>query len=664
MRKLPCILLLLLTVLVTARAQSFDASKWSEGVTTIDAPWRFQTGDDPRWATPDFDDSSWPLLKTGQTWTDQGYRGYSGYAWYRLRLDLPAGTQPLGINVGHINSSAEIYADGQLIGTTGIMRPKPDWGTHAEANAYPLPLALNGHQVEFAVRVWKSPVATSYSGGGFISHPVVGSLPLIQSAHRVAIDNLLASYFSDFALDLLCLALGCFSLGLFILDRRYSEYAWFAFWAFGVVLIDILRVISRTTEGSVTFNIGLIPLLTFPFILAELLFLWGFLKARRDWMLLLAALFGLTGAVGYAIGFINIISLPICQLLLAAFTGLFFIVIIARVLLSLKNGNRNARLLIVPVCLMAVGDVTAGVRLAIYYAGLSKVRPTAGLVLWTNGITAVDWNDVFKIFYFISITVALLLRFTRSAQEERRLSTELESAREVQLRLVPAQLPILASGRLESAYLPATEVGGDFYQVLPQPRGATLIVIGDVSGKGLKAAMTGTLVLGALRALAQEDLSPSQILQRLNDQLAAFPDGGFITCLCARIMPNGAVTIANAGHLAPYSFGKEVPCDPGLPLGIAPNCKYPESSSYLAPGETLTFLSDGVVEARDSVGELYGFERASALSSRPAQEIAYAAQAFGQEDDITVLTFTRTPAPPSIEPELALLVPEADTVKP
>jgi hypothetical protein len=663
MRRLPAILILVAAALPAARAQSFDASRWSEGVITIDAPWRFHTGDDPRWASPDFDDSSWQLLKSGQTWTNQGYSGYSGFAWYRLRLQLPNVKHPLGINVGQILSSAEIYADGQLIGTIGIMRPKPDWSTHVSANAFSLPAASNGREVEIAVRVWKSPVATSYSGGGFTRVPVVGSLSLIQSSRRVAFDNLLGTYFSALILDLLCFVLGWFSLGLFLFDRRNSEYAWFAVWAVGVVIIDAVRILSRVTEGSATFNVGFIPLFTLLFNFAELIFLWGFLKARRDWMLLLAALLDAAGAIGYAIGFHNVLSLPVSQLLLAVFNGLFFIVIIARVLLSLREGNRDARLLIIPVCLMAFGDVTGGIRQTIYYAGLSS-RPVSPFVFWTNGVVVIDWNDIFELLYFVSITVALLLRFTRSAHEERRLSTELASAREVQSRLVPAVLPTLKAGRLESAYLPATEVGGDFYQVLPQPNGANLIVIGDVSGKGLKAAMTGTLVLGALRTLAQEDLAPAKILYRLNNQLATSPDGGFITCLCAQIMPDGSINIANAGHLAPYCRGEEIPCDSGFPLGIAPNSHYTESCLQLTPGETLTFLSDGVVEARDPDGELYGFDRVRALSARPAQEIARTAQAFGQEDDITVLTFTRLPSQRSDRPGPVLLKPAITAFKP
>jgi hypothetical protein len=641
MRSARLLVLLLFASLLPLRAQTFDASHWSQGVATIDAPWRFHIGDDPQWASPGFDDSSWSLLSTSKSWWSQGYRGYTGYAWYRLRLKLPATTEPLGIDIGHINSAAELYVDGQLIGANGIMRPKPDWSMQLEANAFPLPTALNGRWVEIAVRVWKSPVASSYSGGGFHSHPVIGSLALIQAGRRAAFDNELEGHFSALTVDLLTLVLGGFGLGLYLLDRRNTEYAWFAVWAIGTVLLDVMNTALILRQGSVTFVEGDSQLLNLPLYLAELLFLWGFLKARRNWMLWTAVLFDAVALSANSLGYHQVISLPAGRAIVSSFIALVFVLVIARVLISLKAGNRDARLLIVPVCLMALGTIIEEVRFAIYFAGWSHNE--GELILWSNGIVTVDWNDVFMVLYLMSVGFALILRFTRSAQEERRLSTELESARDVQLRLVPARLPALRGLRIETAYLPATEVGGDFYQVFPQPGDSALIVIGDVSGKGLKAAMTGTLALGALRTLAQEDLAPAQILARLNTQLTGSTDGGFITCLCARIAPDGVVTLSNAGHLAPYCNSEEIAVGSGLPLGLVADAAYTETTVQLAPGDTLTLLSDGVVEARNAAGDLFGFERTRTTSNQSADFIARAAQDYGQEDDITVLSLQFAP---------------------
>jgi serine phosphatase RsbU (regulator of sigma subunit) len=154
--------------------------------------------------------------------------------------------------------------------------------------------------------------------------------------------------------------------------------------------------------------------------------------------------------------------------------------------------------------------------------------------------------------------------------------------------------------------------------------------------------MTGALAIGALRTLAAENLAPAALLNKLNRQIAATQDSGFITCLCTRIGLNGAVTLANAGHLSPYRNGAEVAVDPGLPLGLVADVEYSETTCQLTHGDTLTMLSDGVVEASNADGQLYGFERTREISTQTAHMIASTAQAFGQEDDITVLTVERT----------------------
>jgi hypothetical protein len=642
MRKTAIVLFLVLGPLFSLSAQTFNASRqWDQGVTTIEARWRFHPGDNPDWASTSFDDSAWSLLSTDQNWGRQGYAGLTGYGWYRLSLKLPATSQPLAIDIGHIDSAAEIYADGQLIGTNGIMRPKPAWSEQRKANVFPLPLSCNGRWVEIAVRVWKSSVAFSYSTGGFRQHPVVGSLPLIAAASRVAFDDEGAGLLSPAIVTLFTLVIGFFSLGLFLLDRRSTEYAWFALWAIGTSAVWLITNAVSLRQGSVTFAQGDAEVLNLPFYAAEVFFLWGFLRARRDWMLWAAILLDAIGAVTFASAFHGIVSLPMGQTTqTVAYTGVY-VLVIARIVLSLRAGSRDARLLLLPIVLEGIGGLVDGIRQALYWAGLSHNRDP--LFLWSNGIIAVSWDDVFSTLYLVAIGMVLILRFTSSGKEEKRLATELASARAVQDRLVPAHLPVLPGFHLGAVYLPATEVGGDFYQVFPQADGSALVVVGDVSGKGLRAAMTGTLVLGALRSLAQEALSPAQILHRLNKQLVSSSDGGFVTCLCAHICSSGSLTLANAGHLAPYCNGEECELDSGLPLGMTAGAEYTQSTVRLAAGDTLTFLSDGVVEAQAASGELFGFDRTRDISQLPAEQIAAAAQQFGQQDDITVLTLSLVP---------------------
>ena len=216
--------------------------------------------------------------------------------------------------------------------------------------------------------------------------------------------------------------------------------------------------------------------------------------------------------------------------------------------------------------------------------------------------------------------------------------------RAVQQVLIPDEIPSISSFRLQSVYQPCGEVGGDFFQILAAKNGGVLAVIGDVSGKGMPAAMTVSLLVGTIRTLAHYTQSPAEILKAMNQRMLGRSQGGFTTCLVLRADLDGTLTIANAGHIPPYLAGRELALESGLPLGLSDAEIYAESIFHLAPGEQLTLLTDGVVEAREKAGALFGFERTAALSTQPAQAIAAAAQAFGQDDDITVLSLTRLAA--------------------
>jgi serine phosphatase RsbU (regulator of sigma subunit) len=183
-------------------------------------------------------------------------------------------------------------------------------------------------------------------------------------------------------------------------------------------------------------------------------------------------------------------------------------------------------------------------------------------------------------------------------------------------------------------------VGADFFQVHPGDDCSLLIVVGDVSGKGLKAAMTVSAIVGALRGCTAR--TPAEVLVYLNRALYG-QVSGFFTCCAALIESGGRVKIANAGHLPPYLNCEELTVPHGLPLGVAVENTDAEDTWHLGASDRLAFVSDGVVEARDPSGELYGFERTREISEQPAETIARTAQLFGQEDDINVLTVVRLP---------------------
>jgi serine phosphatase RsbU (regulator of sigma subunit) len=250
--------------------------------------------------------------------------------------------------------------------------------------------------------------------------------------------------------------------------------------------------------------------------------------------------------------------------------------------------------------------------------------------------------------FWISMGVIILRRSARDTREKARLAGEFDAARSVQQLLISKEGAASAQFSIESIYLPASEVGGDFYQLLPDDDGSLLIVVGDVSGKGLRAAMTVSIIVGALRGTSLR--APAQVLAHLNGVLAG-QISGFVTCCAVYIAADGTMTLANAGHIPPYRNGEEMPAESGLPLGIVAGMTYSEVRYQLKPEDRLTFVSDGVIEATNRQKELFGFERTRAISTRPAYHIAEAARSFGQEDDITVLTVSL--AVPVFEPSLA-----------
>jgi serine phosphatase RsbU (regulator of sigma subunit) len=255
-------------------------------------------------------------------------------------------------------------------------------------------------------------------------------------------------------------------------------------------------------------------------------------------------------------------------------------------------------------------------------------------------------EKITSIALFAAIVFALYRYILEQQARRAALEQEMQSAREIQQVLIPETLPSLEGYAVTSAYTPALEVGGDFFQILRTPDGSTIVALGDVSGKGLKAAMNVATIVGVLRAQAGTTASPAEILVALNRCMTGRMQGGFATSIVFRLDPDGTVTLANAGHLPPFLNGKEFPLDPSLPLGLIHHTLYIELAMKLQPGDQMSFYTDGLLEARNSSGELYGFDRLyTLLADRPtAQQATEAAIQFGQDDDITVLTLTRLAA--------------------
>lgn len=642
------VLISLLFVIFTGMrlpAQTFSLVTGRESLTSLDGMWRFHTGDNPAWADPNLDDSNWPLVRSDQSWTKQGYFTYSGYAWYRFTIQVADGANPLGLLLPQIYTGYQVYGNGKLIGGSGSITPTAAPSFAANPRLFRFVPGTTGPQtVQMAIRVWEYRPIVSWVGGGTL-HPgstagdpalLARRLDWLATAEKQSLVN-------SYAYGLLAAFVGLTILTLFLLHREDREYLWFSLLLLSGAADAMLNVqgfsdafpflVFRLTD-EVLVAVG---------VVAALQFFSTVLETRRSlywWIVCIAsALSPLSVAVYYLqwapVGISYSIQL---SCLLPAYLW-----IIAALSIAFLKKNQSARLLLAPAVLLYGVFIIDSVA----YIGmsLSWQKLPSGRVPLLQHPFPVDLLDVVRYIFVFALLMFLVRRFSLARQEETRMSTELAAARTVQAQLIPENPPDTPGFLAESVYLPASEVGGDFFQVLPGKDGSLLIVVGDVSGKGLRAAMTVSAIVGALRGCTMR--APAQVLAYLNRALHGQVTG-FFTCCAALIDANNKLTIANAGHLPPYLNGEELAVDSGLPLGIADETAYAEKNWTLDASDRLTFVSDGVVEARNAKGELLGFERLAALTGKRAAEIAEAALHWGQEDDITVLSVTRAPKPEAV----------------
>src|SRR5215204_5489025 len=249
-------------------------------------------------------------------------------------------------------------------------------------------------------------------------------------------------------------------------------------------------------------------------------------------------------------------------------------------------------------------------------------------------------------------------RLEQEIRERERVEQELRVARNIQQASLPEEVPTLAGWQITPYYRPAREVGGDFYDFHLLSEGRLGLIVGDATGKGVPAALVMSTTCGMLRLAAQSYSSPGVMLQRVNETLFPYiPSNMFVTCFYAVLDPeSGLLRYANAGHDLPYLHhdgdAEELRAR-GMPLGLMSSMGYEEMDLVLEAGESVLFYSDGLVEAHDAQGEMFGFPRLRALIAEHGEEQAlgdflleelytFVEEGWEQEDDITLLTLRRS----------------------
>ena len=611
---------------------TIDASRLNT-VITLDAPWRFSATDNPAFADPGVDDSTWPLLTpiVGQRLASAHVPNLSnGRCWARLHLHIVNATGPLAITISTRDGTQfALFANGREIG-----RSK---GFTSSTKYFEAPFRLELPTAQDLVLS----LHLVHPGAGPVRYFLLENVQIGQS-QAVGDQSDLARYatfesdwFTYAALGTIYLACVPFSIALLLAQRRRPEYLWFA--VFCVLNAVFYGGFPSIYLGSVTAAPWAIDSVYFAQALSQIAaleFVAAIAESRRGVIFRIVQAACLVSpfllvyheyravAVSDAVLSIGWLSL-VCYLLGSAY----------------RRGSKECAFLAVPLI---------SLQLSALFVQAESQFPDRFGELWQGHLGGIGFRgpDVGALLIIAGVVAVVLYRFIRVSESEQSAAAEFEAARTVQQLLIPATQPETPGFRVESVYLPAREVGGDFFLILPSDDStdhSLLAIMGDVSGKGLQAAMVVSTIMGGLRI--QLSRQPAEVLAQLNRLLVGHVSG-FATCCVALIHPDGAVQIANAGNPAPYSNGEEVPTLPGLPLGLAPGIVYDETTYTLTPAASLTFVSDGVIEATAVRNrELFGFDRTRDISQQSADAIAAAVVSFSaggpQGDDITVLTLSR-----------------------
>jgi len=646
----------------TPAPASFDFALDREPVISLAGRWRFHPGDDPQWANPAFDDSSWSLLFSDRPWSEQGYPAMSGFGWYRFSILLPAQHPALALDLAPIMTSWQVFVDGKPAASEGNMPPNIFPTANWNYRLIPLADAESGashaapHRIQVAIRVWHSPIWAGYIGGG----PAYGdhiagesSLVLAEQIHHQDHRRLL--FVDRFAYAIVASIVGITIFGLFLFRPQEREYLWFAILLMAKSLGSILTVVNQIYAFP---SVPIFDILDGSLVacaqVALLLFLTRVLKIRRGILWIAILVLALVSPIFNVLYWPGLLSAPVgalVQVFCLLPSSIWILVILSA---GAIRRDPNARLLLVPVALVQGLWVADSVVIALNQFGL----PIEARLIETPLVVApftIHPSLLSELLFLLAMLAFLIRRFTIARRREERWEGALEAARQVQNLLLPEAIPQVDGFRIDCVYRPADAVGGDFFQILPvaddDGESSLLIVVGDVAGKGLPAAMMVSMIVGAIRTEAAHTSDPGQLASALNDRMTGRSSGdfgtGFTTCLCAHLSPAGRLVLANAGHLPPYRNGLELPMPGALPLGMLTGVNYELITAQLNPGDRLTFVSDGVVEAQNRSGELLGFERTQELSTKSAAEIAETANRFGQVDDITVVTIEFLGAPES-----------------
>ena len=579
------------------------------------------------------------------------------YAWFRLHIQLAPHHGPLALlielpvthgttlEVGSPGLSPEVFVNGQQVQPEGPHGDAPE-EFQPISRLYNLNLDPSQSSLTLVVRVIYAAFGNDAYTGFFATRSLyLGNPADIQREFNLWSDRMLFERLPELIYSILLVVLAIFLLALYFSEKGHPEYLWLALHELSAAPIGFVEQAGSSARLNAFWcaTIVLQLLLISAYLFFE--FLVAFLSLKQRWYIRgLRYTAPILACVGPALLFLfHRGAIPY-------FTAIFIasclwmvgwsIFIFGTLISAAARRNFEAGLFLVPMGFSLVAIVDSVVGSA---RNGGSATPYVSPLTFQAGPIPINFSTIGGYAGILVIVLIVFFRYLRVQRDQEHATNELAAARGVQELLIPQEKLATPGFEVESVYSPASEVGGDFFHVQTMGREGILVVIGDVAGHGLKAAMNVSLLMGALRRM--QDRSPARILEGLNRVLSG--TDSFTTCQALWFGSNGEMVIANAGHLPPYLNSQEIALPGSLPLGVLAENIYEEARFFLHPGDRILLLSDGVVEARHPNGELFGFDRVRMFSQESAFNLAEAAKSFGQQDDITVLTVRREVAPAS-----------------
>ncbi len=450
---------------------TFDFERGRVPVLSLDGFWRFHPGDDPNgslgWADPAFDDSSWPLLRSNVGWGGQGYKGYTGFAWYRFKVVLPEDHQTWAIMLPRVLTSYQIFADGVRIGQFGGLPPHGQYVVGYDEIYTFVPGARSGpgsrRTVTFAIRVWQWPRLPVAVSGGPLSTTRVGTINALKTQQMYEAWGRFWSSSAGNMLMMMNLLAAFAGLVLFAMRPLDREYLWFGLYELLTGLDHLILDYFRFRTAPETTLWWLDETFSTASWLLFLLFVFTLLKGRRNWLFWAAVgteVVTILAQTMFAMGWISLLQFDVIW---AIAMVPYYVCILHLLYRRALQRVPDAQLMLIPVTVCYVCWFARIVLNALANSGHAWVPRDLG---WFFEISRQPFpfsvNDVADLVMLVAVVAVLPLRFARSRRDEERLASELEAARTVQQVLVPNEIPAVPGFAIECVYLGAGQVGGDF----------------------------------------------------------------------------------------------------------------------------------------------------------------------------------------------------------